>query len=96
MINEYAGAPYYAAASALKIGADLAFVFCAKEATVPIKSYSPELMVTAFYSEDKDDVEVEGVVPQYSQVSEEISRVRERERAVVGIVTLFHSLHWQQ
>ena len=49
---DYTGAPYYAAQSALKFGADLSFVFCAKEAAVPIKTYSPELMVTSFYEED--------------------------------------------
>jgi NAD(P)H-hydrate repair Nnr-like enzyme with NAD(P)H-hydrate dehydratase domain len=32
------------------IGADLAFVFCAEEAAIPIKSYSPELMVAPVYS----------------------------------------------
>ena len=32
------------------MGADLAFVFCATEACTPIKSYSPELMVTSFYN----------------------------------------------
>jgi ATP-dependent NAD(P)H-hydrate dehydratase len=42
---EYTGAPFYAALSALKIGADLSHVFCDKEAAVPIKSYSPELIV---------------------------------------------------
>ena len=43
------GAPYYAGQSALKYGADLSYIFCAKEAAIPIKSYSPELMVTPFY-----------------------------------------------
>jgi ATP-dependent NAD(P)H-hydrate dehydratase len=52
---DYTGAPYYAAESALRFGADLSFVFCAKQAMVPIKSYSPELMVTAFY--DADNIE---------------------------------------
>lgn len=42
---EYTGAPYYAAISALKTGADLVSVFCAKDAAIPIKSYSPDLMV---------------------------------------------------
>ena len=42
---EYTGAPYYAAVSALKTGADLSFVFCQPEAAAPIKSYSPELIV---------------------------------------------------
>ncbi|TMW40228.1 hypothetical protein DOY81_014692 [Sarcophaga bullata] len=42
---EYTGAPYFAAISALKVGADLAHVFCQKEAAVVIKSYSPERIV---------------------------------------------------
>ncbi|CEL95447.1 unnamed protein product [Vitrella brassicaformis CCMP3155] len=42
---EYTGAPFYAAISALKTGADLAHVFCTPGASVPIKSYSPELIV---------------------------------------------------
>lgn len=42
---EYTGAPYFAAISALKVGADLAHVFCQSEAAVVIKSYSPELIV---------------------------------------------------
>jgi ATP-dependent NAD(P)H-hydrate dehydratase len=50
---DYTGAPYYAAQSALKFGADLSFVFCAAEATTPIKSYSPEIMVTPFYDNSK-------------------------------------------
>ena len=47
---QYTGAPYYAAMSALKTGCDLAFVFCAEEAAVPIKCYSPELMVAPVYN----------------------------------------------
>lgn len=50
---DYTGAPFYAAQSALRFGADLLFVFCAKQAEGPIKSYSPELMVTSFYDADK-------------------------------------------
>ena len=42
---EYTGAPYFAAISALKLGADLVYVFCCKEAGPVIKSYSPELIV---------------------------------------------------
>jgi len=42
---EYSGAPYFAAISALRLGADLVHVFCAKEASSVIKSYSPELIV---------------------------------------------------
>jgi len=41
----YTGAPYFAAISSLKVGADLVHVFCEKEAGTVIKSYSPELIV---------------------------------------------------
>lgn len=43
--QEYTGAPYFAAISALKAGADLSHVFCTREAAPVIKSYSPELIV---------------------------------------------------
>jgi len=64
----YTGAPYYAAMASLKAGADLAYCFCAEEAAVPIKSYSPELMVVPVYKssvfDDKaiDDEETERLV----------------------------------
>lgn len=45
---EYTGAPYYAGITALKCGADLAYVFCMREAAAPIKSYSPELIVLPY------------------------------------------------
>jgi ATP-dependent NAD(P)H-hydrate dehydratase len=48
--ERYAGAPYYAAMASLKAGADLAYVFTAQEAALPIKCYSPELMVAPVYS----------------------------------------------
>jgi len=57
--EKYTGAPYYAAQSALHCGIDLATVFCAKEAAVPIKCYSPELMVQSAYSIDELDVLLE-------------------------------------
>ena len=46
---QYTGAPYYAGMAALHAGADLAFIFCAQEAALAIKSYSPELMVAPVY-----------------------------------------------
>ncbi|XP_033220781.1 ATP-dependent (S)-NAD(P)H-hydrate dehydratase [Belonocnema kinseyi] len=42
---EYTGAPYYAAMSALRVGADLAHIFCTQEAALPIKSLNPEPIV---------------------------------------------------
>lgn len=46
---DYTGAPFYASKASLLFGGDLVFVFCDKEALLPIKSYSPEFMVTALY-----------------------------------------------
>uniref|UniRef100_A0A336MQX3 ATP-dependent (S)-NAD(P)H-hydrate dehydratase n=1 Tax=Culicoides sonorensis TaxID=179676 RepID=A0A336MQX3_CULSO len=43
--SEYTGAPYFAAISALKTGADLVHIFCPQSAATVIKSYSPELIV---------------------------------------------------
>ena len=42
---EYTGAPYYGSMGVLRSGADLSFVFCFKEASIPIKSYSPDIIV---------------------------------------------------
>jgi len=47
--EKYTGAPYYAAMSSLRVGADLSYVQCAMEASIPIKCYSPELMVESVY-----------------------------------------------
>ncbi len=43
--KEYSGAPALAALSALKSGADLVHVICPEVAALPIKSYSPDLIV---------------------------------------------------
>lgn len=60
--EKYTGAPYYAAMSALRTGADLATVFCAQEAAIPIKSYSPELMVDSVYSASNMQSDDENIV----------------------------------
>ena len=52
--SEYTGAPYYAAIAALRCGADLAHIFCAKGAAPVIKSYSPELIVHPYLFETDD------------------------------------------
>lgn len=41
----YTGAPFFAAITALRVGADMVHVFAPLEAAMVIKSYSPELMV---------------------------------------------------
>ncbi|KAM5147450.1 ATP-dependent (S)-NAD(P)H-hydrate dehydratase isoform 3-T3 [Callospermophilus lateralis] len=62
--QEYTGAPYFAAISALKVGADLAHVFCAKEAAPVIKSYSPELIVHPVLDSPNAVLEVEKWLPR--------------------------------
>ncbi|GJQ15795.1 hypothetical protein GpartN1_g7586.t1 [Galdieria partita] len=42
---EYTGAPYFSAISSLRAGVDMAHVFCEDSAAIPIKTYSPELIV---------------------------------------------------
>ncbi|CAG5101648.1 Similar to AAEL000673: ATP-dependent (S)-NAD(P)H-hydrate dehydratase (Aedes aegypti), partial [Cotesia congregata] len=42
---EYTGAPYLAAMSAFRTGADLVHIFCTKDAATAIKSFSPEPIV---------------------------------------------------
>ena len=49
--EEYTGAPYFAAYAGLKMGADLAHVFCTDGAAPVIKGYSPELIVHPYLSE---------------------------------------------
>ena len=53
---EYTGAPYYSAISSLKAGSDLSHVFCHKESAIPIKSYSPELIVHPGFDISTNDV----------------------------------------
>lgn len=50
---EYSGAPYFAGLTALRSGADLVHIFCTKDASTPIKTFSPELIVHPFL--DRDD-----------------------------------------
>ena len=42
-------APYYAAMASLRSGGELATVFTSQDAAIPIKTYSPELMVVPKY-----------------------------------------------
>lgn len=52
--REYTGAPFFAAFSALKIGADIAHVFCTQGAATVIKCYSPELIVHPYLPDTAD------------------------------------------
>ena len=54
--REYTGAPFFSAYSALKVGVDIAHVFCTSGAATVIKSYSPELIVHPYLSEIASDI----------------------------------------
>uniref|UniRef100_A0A8C7Q689 ATP-dependent (S)-NAD(P)H-hydrate dehydratase n=1 Tax=Oncorhynchus mykiss TaxID=8022 RepID=A0A8C7Q689_ONCMY len=60
----YTGAPYFAAISALKVGADMSHVFCAKAAVTVIKSYSPELIVHPVLDSPNAVEEIEKWLPR--------------------------------
>ncbi|XP_078446710.1 pfkB-like carbohydrate kinase family protein isoform X3 [Wolffia australiana] len=82
--REYTGAPYFAAISALKIGADLSHVFCTKDAAAVIKSYSPELIVHPVLEESYSVREDEKVLVS-SRVLAEVRKWMERfDCLVVG------------
>lgn len=50
--EEYTGAPYFAAMTALFAGADLSHVFCGRSASGVIKGYSPDLIVHPYLPDD--------------------------------------------
>jgi len=49
---DYTGAPYFAAISAFRTGADMAHVICSPTAAGAIKSYAPDLIVHPILRED--------------------------------------------
>ena len=51
--REYTGAPYFAAITALRVGADLSHVFCHPASAPIIKTYSPELIVHPLNDSDQ-------------------------------------------
>jgi ATP-dependent NAD(P)H-hydrate dehydratase len=57
--EEYAGAPFYASDSSLKAGSDLSYVISTKSSAVPIKSYSPEIIVFPYVYESDESQQQE-------------------------------------
>ena len=51
---EFTGAPFYSAVSALKIGGDLAHVFCSKSSSISIKAYCPEIIVHPIFVSEEE------------------------------------------
>ncbi|RLN49930.1 hypothetical protein BBJ29_001686 [Phytophthora kernoviae] len=82
---EYTGAPYYAGISSLKTGADLCHLFCVEEAAVPIKSYSPELIVHPLLRSDAslESLEESKRVKVLNEAVEKISQILPRLDALV-------------
>lgn len=75
---DYTGAPYYSAQSTLYLGSDLVTIFTSYEALIPIKSYSPELMVTSFYNLNEierieDDKIIENMI--YKKLKEYLNKL---------------------
>ncbi|KAL4193886.1 hypothetical protein AMTRI_Chr06g179180 [Amborella trichopoda] len=75
--REYTGAPYFAAISALKIGADLSHVFCTTDAATVIKSYSPELIVHPVL-EESYNLRSENKLPTSKRVLADVVKWMER------------------
>ncbi|VAI02620.1 unnamed protein product [Triticum turgidum subsp. durum] len=82
--REYTGAPYFAAISALKVGADLSHVFCTKDAATVIKSYSPELIVHPILEESYSVRDDERESVSSSILTEVIKWVERFDCIVVG------------
>ncbi|RXW21680.1 hypothetical protein EST38_g4174 [Candolleomyces aberdarensis] len=55
---DYTGAPFFAAMSALRFGADLSHVICSPTAAGAIKSYSPDLIVHPILNESSTSDQV--------------------------------------
>lgn len=64
----YTGAPYFAAISALKAGADLVHVMCEQQAGQVIKSYSPELIVHPILDTEYALEEIDLWLPRFHAV----------------------------
>ncbi|XP_065336221.1 ATP-dependent (S)-NAD(P)H-hydrate dehydratase isoform X1 [Cloeon dipterum] len=61
--EEYTGAPFYAAMSALRTGCDLAHVFCLPQAAPVIKAYSPDLIVHPLLGHPEKEKVAESIGP---------------------------------
>lgn len=63
--RDFTGAPFFAAISALRLGSDLAYIFCSQDSALAIKSYSPELIVLPVLShEDNGLSEITSFLPK--------------------------------
>lgn len=66
--KNYTGAPYFSAMSSVRVGGDLAYVVCCKEASPVIKSYSPELIVLPILDDESFENEFANLVPKLHSI----------------------------
>ncbi|KAJ6249656.1 atp-dependent (s)-nad(p)h-hydrate dehydratase family member [Anaeramoeba flamelloides] len=73
--KDYTGAPYFSGMSALRCGSDLVHIVTTESASIPIKCYSPDLMVHSYLPEleGKKNLLVKGVLPE--NVSELLNKM---------------------
>jgi len=84
---QYTGAPFYAAMAALHTGSDLAYVFCAQEASLPLKCYSPELMVSPVYTAAVFDRLVEETQMDSDEAEKQVDKM------VKGVISMMEKMH---
>ncbi|PNH05060.1 ATP-dependent (S)-NAD(P)H-hydrate dehydratase [Tetrabaena socialis] len=72
---EFTGAPFFAAMSALRVGADMAYVICTPSAATAIKSYSPELMVLPYLPETTQQQYDSAAAPDEAAVERAVARI---------------------
>ncbi|CAB3229028.1 unnamed protein product [Arctia plantaginis] len=65
--TEYTGAPYFAAITALKAGADMVYVITTESASPVIKAYSPDLIVYPFLN-TKSASKIRSLLPKMHMV----------------------------
>ncbi|KAI8079808.1 H-hydrate dehydratase [Halteromyces radiatus] len=66
--EEYTGAPYFSGISSMKLGADLCNIFCEPSAAIPIKSYSPDLIVHPSMRTSKNNDSASSMVNEITNV----------------------------
>ena len=87
---EYTGAPYYSAITSLKIGSDLSHIFCHTESSIPIKSYSPELIVHPGFNNKENEILLNKSIRWFKSMdSILIGPGLGRENDIESIFTLF-------
>ena len=88
--KNYTGAPYFAAMTCLRVGGDLAYVVCCKQASPIIKSYSPELIVSPVLDDESFKIEFGGLLPKLHSViiGPGLGRKKEQFQAAAEVIRM--------